>query len=78
MDIHILILGTGEKVKIPGKSPWEPNVYPFGTTYEEIYKDLVKKDKKIYKGTISALRDGRGVGGCGIFGPFLYNFVSID
>jgi len=48
-NFKISSYGTGEKVKIPGKSPWEPNVYPFGTTYEEIYRDLVKKDKKIYK-----------------------------
>lgn len=40
--------GTGEKVKIPGKSQREPNVYPFGTTYEEIYKDLVSKDRQLY------------------------------
>jgi len=40
--------GTGEKIKIPGKSSREPNVYPFGTTYEEIHKDLVSKDKQLY------------------------------
>ena len=43
--------GTGEKIKIPGKSSREPNVYPFGTTYEEIHKDLVSKDKQLYTGT---------------------------
>jgi len=40
--------GTGDRIKIPGRSMKEPNVYPFGTTYEEIYNDLVKKDKKLY------------------------------
>ena len=66
---------TGEKVKIPGKTPWEPNCYPFGTTYEgilmtcslkwichyywnpifisEIFNDLVKKDKQLYKGLLN-------------------------
>ena len=29
----------------------EPNIYPFGTSYEEIYKDLVKKDRQLYTGT---------------------------
>ena len=40
--------GTGEKIKIPGKSAREPNVYPFGTTYEYIYQDLVTKDNRLY------------------------------
>ena len=30
--------GTGNFVKIPGKSAKEPNVYEFGTTYEAIHK----------------------------------------
>jgi len=40
--------GTGDRVKIPGKSAKEPNVYPFGTTYQEIHTDLTQKDKKMY------------------------------
>ena len=44
--------GTGEKIKIPGRSSREPNVYPFGTTYEEIYKDLVSKDRQLYTGKL--------------------------
>jgi len=40
--------GTGNFVKIPGKSAKEPNVYEFGTTYEAIHKDLTDKDKKMY------------------------------
>merc|ERR1712029_980948 len=43
-----IFLLTGDKVKIPGKNPREPNIYPFGTSYEEIYKDLVKKDRQLY------------------------------
>lgn len=40
--------GTGDKVKIPGKSQREPNIYPFGTTYKEIHSDLIGKDKQLY------------------------------
>ena len=38
----------GDKVKLPGPSADRPNVYDFGTSYEEIHADLKKKDKTMY------------------------------
>jgi RNA polymerase II subunit A C-terminal domain phosphatase SSU72 len=40
--------GTGSQVKLPGKTQAEPNTYPFGTPYMEMYNDLRKKDEKFY------------------------------
>lgn len=40
--------GTGDKVKLPGTAPDRPNCYEFGTTYEEIYQDLLAKDRSLY------------------------------
>ncbi|XP_037960278.1 RNA polymerase II subunit A C-terminal domain phosphatase SSU72-like [Teleopsis dalmanni] len=43
--------GVGDTVQIAGKTPDKPNVYEFGTTFDAIYQDLVRKDKKFYEET---------------------------
>lgn len=40
--------GTGDKVKIPGSAADKPNIYEFGVSYDEIYHDLLTKDKTLY------------------------------
>ncbi|CAG9824985.1 unnamed protein product [Phaedon cochleariae] len=45
---HVQSFGTGDKVKIPGSAADKPNIYEFGTSYEEIYLDLLQKDKSLY------------------------------
>jgi len=46
---NVFSYGTGDKIKLPGPSVNQPNVYEFGTTYDEIFQDLAKKDKVMYK-----------------------------
>lgn len=40
--------GTGDKVKLPGVSADRPNCYEFGVPYDDIYNDLIEKDKSFY------------------------------
>lgn len=39
--------GSGNQVKLPGPTVDKPNIFDFGVTYQEIYKDLVAKDKHL-------------------------------
>ena len=48
LGYNIQSYGTGNMIKIPGKSEREPNSYPFGTTYDFIYDDLKTKDQELY------------------------------
>ena len=45
---YVKSYGTGDKVKIPGSAADKPNVYDFGVSYDEIYNDLLVKDKALY------------------------------
>ncbi|KAM9061687.1 RNA polymerase II subunit A C-terminal domain phosphatase SSU72-like [Sarcophilus harrisii] len=40
--------GAGTSVRLPGPTPYQPNVYDFKTTYHQMYNDLLKKDEKLY------------------------------
>ncbi|XP_065890100.1 RNA polymerase II subunit A C-terminal domain phosphatase SSU72-like [Dysidea avara] len=57
MEAHYLLskkgfqvksFGTGSVIKLPGLSVDQPNVYQFGTSYEQMYQDLLEKEPNYY------------------------------
>lgn len=40
--------GSGTQVKLPGAAPDRPNIYDFTISYEQMYQDLLSKDKLLY------------------------------
>jgi len=47
-NFSVKSFGTGINVKLPGVSADRPNIYEFGVTYDEMYRDLKAKDPQLY------------------------------
>jgi len=47
--LNVRSYGTGSCVKIPGPSQDKPNIYKFGKPYKEMYEELLRQDRHLYK-----------------------------
>jgi RNA polymerase II subunit A C-terminal domain phosphatase SSU72 len=61
--MQVSSFGVGGHVKLPGPTARQPNVYDFGTRYEDIYNDLKGKDEALYtrNGLLNMLKRNMGV-----------------
>ena len=59
----VISFGTGSLVRLPGPSITQPNIFPFSTSYNQMYTELATKDPRLYRanGLLAMLERNRSV-----------------
>ncbi len=63
VSLQVESFGVGNHVKLPGPTASQPNIYPFGTPYEDIFNDLTAKSTETYtqNGLLPMMRRNMGI-----------------
>ena len=55
--------GTSSQIKLPGPAADQPNIYAFGTSYQQMHSELQQRDAKLYdrNGVAAMLQRNMGI-----------------
>ena len=61
--MQVQSFGTSPQIKLPGTAADQPNIYAFGTSYQQMHSELQQADAKLYtrNGVLAMLQRNMGI-----------------